>query len=72
MQQDNSYVKGNFFKSFKYKPYNEDKGTGFMRHILLRKGFSTKEIMLVLVTSEVAFPSKTHFLKALKEKHPGD
>lgn len=41
-----------------------------MRHILLRKGFSTKEIMLVLVTSEVAFPSKTHFLKALKEKHP--
>ena len=58
------------FKSFKYKPYNEDKGTGFIRHILLRKGFSTKEIMLVLVTSEVAFPSKTHFLKALKEKHP--
>ena len=58
------------FKSFKYKPYNEDKGTGFIRHILLRKGFSTKEIMLVLVTSEVAFPSKTHFLKALKGKHP--
>ena len=58
------------FKSFKYKPYNEDKGTGFIRHILLRKGFSTKEIMLVLVTSEVAFPSKTHFLKVIKEKHP--
>ena len=58
------------FKSFKYKPYNEDKGTGFIRHILLRKGFSTKEIMLVLVTSEVAFPSKTHFLKAIKQKHP--
>ncbi|MBS1475724.1 MAG: 23S rRNA (uracil(1939)-C(5))-methyltransferase RlmD, partial [Lachnospira sp.] len=37
------------FKSFKYKPYNEDKGTGFIRHILLRKGFSTKEIMLVIV-----------------------
>lgn len=58
------------FKSFKYKPYNEDKGTGFIRHILLRKGFSTKEIMLVIVTADVAFPSKTHFLKALKEKHP--
>ena len=39
------------FKSFKYKPYNEDKGTGFIRHILLRKGFSTKEIMLVIVTA---------------------
>ena len=58
------------FKSFKYKPYNEDKGTGFIRHILLRKGFSTKEIMLVIVTADVAFPSKTHFLKALKVKHP--
>ena len=60
------------FKSFKYKPYNEDKGTGFIRHILLRKGFSTKEIMLVIVTADVAFPSKTHFLKALKEKHPDE
>lgn len=26
--------------------------------------------MLVIVTADVAFPSKTHFLKALKEKHP--
>ena len=58
------------FKSFKYKPYNEDKGTGFIRHILLRKGFSTKEIMLVIVTAGVAFPSKNNFLKALCEKHP--
>lgn len=57
-------------KAFKYKPYNEDRQTGFIRHILLRKGFSTKEIMLVLVTADVAFPSKTNFLKALKEKHP--
>ena len=58
------------FKSFKYKPYNEDKGTGFIRHILLRKGFSTKEIMLVIVTAGVAFPSKNNFLRALCEKHP--
>ena len=56
--------------SFKYQPYDEDAGKGMIRHILLRKGFSTKEIMLVIVTADVAFPSKTHFLKALKEKHP--
>ena len=42
-----------------------------IRHILLRKGFSTKEIMLVIVTAGVAFPSKNNFLKALCEKHPG-
>ena len=41
-----------------------------IRHILLRKGFSTKEIMLVIVTAGVAFPSKNNFLKALCEKHP--
>ena len=62
-------IKG-LIASFKYQPYDEDVGKGMIRHILLRKGFSTKEIMLVIVTADVAFPSKTHFLKALKEKHP--
>lgn len=56
--------------SFKYQPYDEDAGKGMIRHILLRKGFSTKEIMLVIVTAGVAFPSKNNFLKALCEKHP--
>lgn len=58
------------FWSFKYIPYNEDTGRGFMRHILIRRGFSTKEIMVVLVTADNIFPSKNNFLKALLEKHP--
>jgi 23S rRNA (uracil1939-C5)-methyltransferase len=58
------------FKSFKYEPYDEDKKTGFVRHILIRRGFSTKEVMVVLVTSIINFPSKNHFVKALLEKHP--
>ena len=62
-------VKG-LIASFKYQPYDEDAGKGMIRHILLRKGFSTKEIMLVIVTAGVAFPSKNNFLKALCEKHP--
>ena len=62
-------VKG-LIASFKYQPYDEDVGKGMIRHILLRKGFSTKEIMLVIVTAGVAFPSKNNFLKALCEKHP--
>lgn len=56
--------------SFKYQPYDEDTRKGFIRHILLRKGFSTKEILLVIVTSSVAFPSKNNFVKVLREKHP--
>ena len=62
-------IKG-LIASFKYQPYDEDAGKGMIRHILLRKGFSTKEIMLVIVTAGVAFPSKNNFLKALCEKHP--
>ena len=62
-------IKG-LITSFKYQPYDEDAGEGMIRHILLRKGFSTKEIMLVIVTAGVAFPSKNNFLKALCEKHP--
>ena len=53
-----------------YEAALEAKGKGMIRHILLRKGFSTKEIMLVIVTAGVAFPSKNNFLKALCEKHP--
>lgn len=58
------------FNSFGYQAYNEDKKTGFMRHVLIRKGFSTKEIMVVLVTGGNTFPSKNHFIKALRERHP--
>lgn len=58
------------FDSFKYEPYNEDTKGGFMRHVLIRRGFSTGEILVVLVTSEVAFPSKNNFIKVLRSKHP--
>ncbi len=58
------------FASFRYEPYNEDTKRGFMRHVLIRRGFSSKEIMVVLVTSDVAFPSKNNFIKSLRSKHP--
>ncbi len=58
------------FQSFKYVPYNEDTRRGFMRHVLIRKGFSTKEIMVVLVTADVAFPSKNAFIRELLKIHP--
>ena len=36
-------------KSFKIWVYNEDTGRGIMRHILIRKGMSTKQIMVCLL-----------------------
>ena len=55
---------------FKIRTYDEDTGFGLLRHVLIRKGFSTGEIMVVLVTASPVFPSKNNFVKALREKHP--
>ena len=57
-------------KSFKIRTYDEDTGYGFLRHVLVRRGFATGEIMVVLVTASPVFPSKNNFVKALREKHP--
>jgi 23S rRNA (uracil1939-C5)-methyltransferase len=55
---------------FKYWIYDEDTGRGFMRHILIRKGTSTKQIMVVLVTATPEFPHKNNFVAKLRELHP--
>lgn len=57
-------------KSFKIKTYDEDTGYGFLRHVLVKRGFATGQIMVVLVTASPVFPSKNNFVKALREKHP--
>lgn len=57
-------------KSFKIKTYDEDTGYGLLRHVLIRRGFATGEIMVVLVTASPVFPSKNNFVKALRERHP--
>ncbi len=57
-------------KSFKIKTYDEDSGYGLLRHVLIRKGFVTGQIMVVLVTSSPVFPSKKNFVKALLKEHP--
>lgn len=57
-------------KSFKIRTYDEDTGYGLLRHVLIRRGFATGEIMVVLVTASPIFPSKNNFIRALREKHP--
>ena len=57
-------------KSFKLKTYDEDWGYGLLRHVLVRRGFATGEIMVVLVTASSEFPSKKNFVKALLDIHP--
>jgi 23S rRNA (uracil1939-C5)-methyltransferase len=57
-------------KSFKIRTYDEDTGYGLLRHVLIRRGFATGEIMVVLITASPIFPSKNNFVKALRDKHP--
>ena len=57
-------------KSFKIKVYNEDTGYGLLRHVLIRTGFQSGQIMVVLVLSSPIFPSKNNFVKALRKLHP--
>lgn len=57
-------------KSFKIKTYDEDTGYGLLRHVLVRRGFRTDEVMVVLVIGSPIFPSKNNFVKALRRVHP--
>lgn len=57
-------------KSFRIKTYDEDTGYGLLRHVLVRRGFSTDEIMVVMVVASPIFPSKNNFVKALRKKFP--
>lgn len=56
--------------SFKWKIYNEDTGYGMLRHVLVRRGFTTGEIMVVLVCADSVLPGKNNFVKALLKEHP--
>lgn len=57
-------------KSFKIRPYNEDTGYGLLRHVLIRTGHVTGQIMVVLVLGSPILPSKNNFVKALLKLHP--
>lgn len=56
--------------NFKIIPYDLNTGKGFLRHVLVRKGFTSKEIMVVLVTTRDNFKSKASFVNELIRRHP--
>ena len=60
----------NLLKSFKIKTYDEDTGYGLLRHVMVRRGFKSGEIMVILVLGSPILPSKNNFVKALRKEHP--
>ena len=57
-------------RSFKFQVYDEDRGTGLFRHVLIRTGHMTGEIMVVLVLASPILPSRNNFIRELKRLHP--
>ncbi|MBQ6837578.1 MAG: 23S rRNA (uracil(1939)-C(5))-methyltransferase RlmD [Clostridia bacterium] len=57
-------------KSFKLTVFDERNQRGFLRHVLVKHGFSTGEIMVVLVTGTSNFLSKNNFISELLRLHP--
>ena len=52
----------------RYQPYNEDRGTGLLRHCLLRRAVATGQVMVVLVTAQPVLPGAKNFVRYLLEE----
>lgn len=57
-------------KSFKMRAFNDVTMKGFLRHVLIKRGFSSGEIMVVLVTAVSDFSKESQFINALLGRHP--
>lgn len=57
-------------QSFKMFPYNPNTGKGLVRHVMIRKGFTSGEYLVCIITSKSALPSKKNFVAALLKAHP--
>ena len=55
---------------FKMTAYDERRGQGFLRHVLVRRSFSTGETLVALVASTPVFPLQKPFTAALRAAHP--
>ncbi len=55
---------------FKIKVFDERSGLGWLRHVLIRRGFATGQMLVVLVAASPIFPLQKPFVKKLVELHP--
>lgn len=64
-----AFIKETMIK-FKIQAYDEDKRRGVIRHVLIRVGVHTNEVMVVLVTNEINFPNRKLLVKEILKKFP--
>ncbi|MPQ43335.1 23S rRNA (uracil(1939)-C(5))-methyltransferase RlmD [Clostridium tarantellae] len=63
-----------WIKKNNIKPYNvngEYDEDGILRHIMIRRGFTTNEVMVVIVTNGEKLPNKDEFIDLIVKNIPG-
>ncbi|XZI42447.1 23S rRNA (uracil(1939)-C(5))-methyltransferase RlmD [Clostridium perfringens] len=63
-----------WLEKFNIRPYNVDgeyDEKGIVRHIMIRRGFTTNEVMVVLVTNGEKLPHKEEFVDLMVKNIPG-
>ena len=55
---------------FGLKIYDERNGTGLLRHVLIRTGHKSGQILVILVMASTFFPSKKNFIRELIRECP--
>ena len=59
-----------YFKKEGLSVYDETTGEGLLRHVYLRRGEVTGEILVTVVTNGESLPNTNHLIQALTQKHP--
>ncbi len=57
-------------RELRISAYDEIRGTGFLRHVLVREGRATGQLLLVLVSSTPIFSQQKNFIRAVTAAHP--
>ncbi len=60
-----------FLSTNKISIYDEKTGSGLLRHVMVRKGFKTSEVMVVLVINGDSIPNSDKLIENLKDKVEG-
>ena len=57
-------------RAMKYRPYDEDRRTGTLRHLLVRVSRSSNDALVILGTPTDEFPGRNDFVKAIRNACP--
>jgi len=56
-----------FIEKYKIEPYEEESHRGLLRHILIRVGFATEEVMVCLVINGTELPHQEELIQGLQK-----